>query len=194
MEIPKKRILCVDDDEDTCLLLTLLLRDYEVIAVGSLKEAVQLMANQSFDLYLLDNWLGGDSGIQLCQYIKTADPNTPIIFCSGVAYERDREEALQAGAQEYLLKPVEPSILQTAVAKHLEQSEWQNLEAKIAEMFAIHDVVAECLSQADKKLHKVKEMLAKVEAHKVFIKAGGNRANFERLWSETWQEATQDSL
>src|SRR5262244_3946566 len=134
MEKFKKRILCVEDDADTCLLITLMLSSYKVVTVSNLKEAVQLIENESFDLYLLDNWLGGDSGIQLCQYIQTADPNTPVIFCSGAVYERDQEEALQAGAQDYLLKPVEPAVLQTAVEQQISKSKKRSLEAKVDEL------------------------------------------------------------
>lgn len=190
MEKLKKRILCVEDDADTCLLITLMLPNYEVVAVGNLKEAVQLIEKESFDIYLLDNWLGGDSGIKLCQYIQTADPNTPVIFCSGAVYERDREEALQAGAQDYLLKPVEPAALEEAVEQQIRQSEKQNTEAKVDELFAIHDAIKDQLSKVGENLNNIQDSVVKIKAFQTFITAGGNRANFERLWLQTWQEAT----
>jgi DNA-binding response OmpR family regulator len=192
MEKFKKRILCVEDDADTCLLITLMLPAYDVVTVSNLREAVQLIEKESFDLYLLDNWLGGDSGIQLCQYIQTADPNTPVIFCSGAVYERDREEALQAGAQDYLLKPVEPSVLQKAVEQQIHKSEKRCLESRVDELFAVHDTIKELLANTEEKLNGINERIARVKAFKAFIAAGGNRTNFERLWHETWQEATQN--
>ena len=192
MEKLKKRILCVEDDSDTCLLITLMLPGYEVVTVSNLKEAVQLIEKDPFDLYLLDNWLGGDSGVQLCQYIQTADPNTPVIFCSGAVYERDREEALQAGAQDYLLKPVEPAVLLEAVEQQIRQSEKRSLEAKVDELFAIHDTIKDKLAKIEDNLKNIKDGIIKVKAFHAFIVAGGNRAYFERLWYQTWQEATQN--
>jgi DNA-binding response OmpR family regulator len=194
MEKFKKRILCVEDDADTCLLITLLLPAYEVATVKSLSEAVQLIEKDSFDLYLLDNWLGGDSGVQLCQYIQTADPNTPVIFCSGAAYERDREEALQAGAQDYLLKPVEPIVLQEAVEQQLSKLEKRSIEAKVDELFAIHDAIKDQMTNVEKNLKMIDVKIAKAKASLAFMSARGNRANFERLWQQTWQEATQNML
>ena len=68
-------------------------------------EALELIARGRFDLYLLDNWLPGGSGVELCREIRRSDPSTPIVFYSGAGLDFEREEALAAGAQAYLVKP-----------------------------------------------------------------------------------------
>lgn len=112
---PKKRILCVEDDKDTCELLGILFSDYEVVFAGSIKEAFSLLESQHFDLYVLDNWLPDGSGIEVCQKIHALKPLIPIIFTSAVGQKSEIKKALAAGAKEYLVKPYEPEDLQKIV-------------------------------------------------------------------------------
>jgi DNA-binding response OmpR family regulator len=112
---PKKRILCVEDDKDTCDLLSVLFSEYEVIFARSLKEAFSLLDGQHFDLYVLDNWLPDGSGIELCRKIHSLKPAAPIIFTSAVGQRAEIKAALSAGAREYLVKPCEPERLQKIV-------------------------------------------------------------------------------
>jgi DNA-binding response OmpR family regulator len=102
-----KRLLLVDDDEDTCELVTALLGPdgYEVVASGDQVQALELARSGDFALIVLDNWLPGRSGIQLCKKIRSFDGRTPIVFYSGAAYDTDIKEAMTAGANAYLTKP-----------------------------------------------------------------------------------------
>lgn len=110
----KKRILCVDDEEDTCSMLRGLfgLVNFEVSTAGTAAEALEMIADGGdFDLYLLDHWLPGGSGTELCGKIRESDPSTPVVFYSGAGLDAEREEALAAGAQAYLLKPADLGLL-----------------------------------------------------------------------------------
>jgi DNA-binding response OmpR family regulator len=102
-----RRVLCVDDDEDTCTMLCGLLGliDCQATTAATAAQALELIAHSRFDLYLLDNWLPGGSGVELCRKIRRADAYTPIVFYSGAGLDSEREEALAAGAQVYLVKP-----------------------------------------------------------------------------------------
>ena len=71
----------------------------------------------SFELYLIDNWLPGESGIDLCKRLREFDRRTPILFYSGAAYEYDKRAAFAAGAQGYLTKPMEIGKLVQEVAQ-----------------------------------------------------------------------------
>ena len=102
-------ILVVDDDKDTRELIEFLLRQeakgYDLTIVGTAEEAVDLIADRSFDLYIFDYKLPEMSGIELSRYVRRSDNKTPIIFFSAMAYSRDKENAIKAGATEYLVKP-----------------------------------------------------------------------------------------
>jgi two-component system phosphate regulon response regulator OmpR len=70
-----------------------------------------------FDLYLIDNWIEGDSGGGLCRRMRAADPQTPILFLSGAVYPADIETARRSGAQGYLEKPCSPEALVEEIVK-----------------------------------------------------------------------------
>jgi DNA-binding response OmpR family regulator len=112
-------ILYVEDDEDTRELVTfvLALSNYEVIAAGNYDDALLLAQTERFDLYLIDNWILGGSGLELCQKLREFDPRTPVLFYSGTTYERDKRQAFAAGAQGYLVKPAEHEVLINEVSR-----------------------------------------------------------------------------
>jgi CheY-like chemotaxis protein len=120
MPLAKHRILCVDDNEDNCFMLTNLLgrEGYEAKSAESIEQALEFAHKDSFNLYVLDSWLSKGSGVDLCQKIREFDSQTPIIFYSGAAYESDRREALQAGANAFVAKPHIEELLQ-AVTRFL---------------------------------------------------------------------------
>lgn len=116
-----RRVLCVDDDEDTCTMLygLLSLINCHASTAATAAEALKLIARGRFDLYLLDNWLPGGSGVELCREIRHSDPSTPIVFYSGAGLDSEREEALEAGAQAYLVKPGDAAALVETVRRLL---------------------------------------------------------------------------
>ena len=124
MANPKCRILCVDDHQDSAEMLTILLsqEDYEVVTATSMKEALQFVTAESFDLYVLDRRLPDGSGIELCRQLSKATPGVPCIFYSGDAYELHRQQALEAGADDYVSKPDIEALID-AVARLLSESE-----------------------------------------------------------------------
>ena len=112
-------ILYVEDDEDTRELVTYLLgrSNYKVFPAESYDDALRLARANQFDLYLIDNWISGGSGIDLCKKLREFNPWTPILFYSGAAYERDKQQAFAAGAQGYLVKPVDNDELIEEVSR-----------------------------------------------------------------------------
>jgi DNA-binding response OmpR family regulator len=113
----RRRILLVEDEEDAMDLAKVTLNDYTLICARNFDEGISLAQQQAFDLYILDSWLPGKSGVELCRAIREFDQDTPILFYSAAAYTRDIEDALRAGAQDYLVKPVIPDELRQAVAR-----------------------------------------------------------------------------
>ncbi len=127
MPSPKARILCTEDDPDTRDLIKLVLggEGYEVITTDSAEQALRLAQFESFDLYLIDNWMPGLSGDELTRKIREHDSETPILFYSGAAQDSDKESARASGAQGYLVKPAGVDELIDEVARLI-------AEAKIA--------------------------------------------------------------
>ena len=106
-EEKKIRILFVDDHTDTRVALCRILSvsGFDIVTAGSFDQALEFAAADRFDLYLLDNWLRDRSGLDLCRKIRSFDSRTPIVFYSAAAYESDKTQAFDAGAQRYITKP-----------------------------------------------------------------------------------------
>jgi two-component system, OmpR family, response regulator len=104
---PLPRVRCVEDDEDSRLMLIALLRSalIEAKAVGTGAQALSSIQTERFDLYLLDSRLPDLDGFDLCRQMRAYDPDTPILFFSGAAYEADKKRGFEAGANAYVIKP-----------------------------------------------------------------------------------------
>ena len=113
----RKRILLVEDHAESRELVEFNLKEYAVICASDFDEGLSLARQQKFDLFILDNWLPDRSGVELCRIIREFDPHTPILFYSSAAYGRDISEAMHAGAQEYLIKPVSFDDFKRAVVQ-----------------------------------------------------------------------------
>ncbi|MEK6334852.1 MAG: response regulator [Acidobacteriota bacterium] len=124
MAASNPRILCTEDDIDTREMIAIILRDegFDVICPESSAKALELARTSTFDLLLMDNWTPGLSGTELCEAIRKFDVKTPILFYSGAAYEKDKEDARLAGAQGYLTKPVSCEHLVAEIARLIEES------------------------------------------------------------------------
>lgn len=107
------RVLFIEDDADTRELVSFVLRreNFEVVLATDSDEALSAAGAMSFALYLIDNWLPGESGVDLCRRLREFDRSTPILFYSGAAYEHDKRAAFAAGAQGYLTKPTQIETL-----------------------------------------------------------------------------------
>lgn len=103
----RPRVLCVDDDEDSRVMLVTLLKlaFIDAQAVRTAQQALSLIQTERFDLYMLDGWLPEVDGFELCRWMRAFDPKIPILFFSGAACEADKKKGIEAGANDYVIKP-----------------------------------------------------------------------------------------
>jgi two-component system, OmpR family, response regulator len=108
-------VLYAEDDEDSGFMLSTLLgfSDIDVLLARSVKEAFQKAQSGHFDLFLLDSRFPDGSGFDLCQQLRAINPQTPIVFYSGDAYETDRQKGLKMGADAFLVKPEVNTVFPT---------------------------------------------------------------------------------
>ncbi len=110
-----EKILIVDDDPETVRLVKLMLsrQGYSVITANSGKQALDLLHAEHPDLILLDVMMPEMDGFQVTRQLrsnpKTTD--TPILIFSAKAQVDDKVAGYEAGADEYLTKPIHPAEL-----------------------------------------------------------------------------------
>lgn len=99
-------ILVVDDEMEIVRALrrTLTAHGYRVFTASSGEDAVEVTSKRRPDLLLLDLLLPGMSGLEVCRRVR-AESNVPIIVLSVKGAERDKVEALDLGADDYISKP-----------------------------------------------------------------------------------------
>ncbi|MDQ3098307.1 MAG: response regulator [bacterium] len=116
----KKRVLVADDDTAILHVLTLMLEDagYEVTSTVD-GETVQKVLSELPDLILLDIWMSGVDGRDICKQLKSnkKTKHIPIIMIS--ANKDTRDIAKEAGADDFIPKPFEMSDLLTIVKKYV---------------------------------------------------------------------------
>ncbi len=123
------KILLVDDEvELTDPLSRLLTREGYSVDVATDGEAGSTLASQGgYDLLILDWMLPGLSGLEICRQVRSRPDSTPVLFLTAKDTLNDRVDGLDAGADDYLVKPFELRELLARVRALLRRS--PNLEA-----------------------------------------------------------------
>ena len=123
-----KKILVVEDDSLLCKTLSfnLNLSGYEVDNALSIAEAKAQILKREYDLIILDVNLPDGNGFLLCDEIKKANKNIPVIFLTANDMEGDMIKGYELGADDYITKPFHISVFQKKVSVLLDRISKQN--------------------------------------------------------------------
>lgn len=115
-------VLYLEDHTDTRVLMTIMLEraGFEVTSVSLGAEFLKQAKERHFDLYLLNHTFPDSSGVSVCLETREFDPDTPLLFYSARAMPKEKEQAINAGAQDYLIKPDDLFNVAGHVAKWIE--------------------------------------------------------------------------
>jgi DNA-binding NtrC family response regulator len=143
------RILIVEDDEIFLrpLQRTLEVAGYDVVAVSSGEEAIDLLKNDDLDLVLTDRRLPGVDGVELVRRLKADLPDLGVIVMTAYGTIESAVEAMRMGAEDYLVKPFETAQVLLVVRRALEMQELRAANRatirRNQERFTLRNVVAE---------------------------------------------------
>ena len=162
-------VLIVDDDVNTLVAYEAALSPLgrSLVLVQSGIDALGKLLEQDFALVLLDMSMPGMSGLETARLLRQRPrcKGLPIIFVTGETWSSDViAEAYEAGASDFILKPVPPEILRAKVSVYLRlQEQTRKLLQQSAELRAAYKEVATAIDgrqTADTRLKRVDEFLA----------------------------------
>ena len=130
-------ILAVDDEASNLQLLRQILQDqYRLLFAKDGPRALELARQERPDLILLDVMMPGMTGYEVCAALK-AQPHTapiPVIFVTALNETDDELEGFEAGAVDYITKPVSPPLVRARVRTHLSLVSMEELRASRLEI------------------------------------------------------------
>jgi len=128
----RARVLIVDDVASNLLILEAILgRDYDLLVSMTGEEALRIAAAKLPDLIVLDIKLPDMDGYQVCRQLKadSATRGIPIIFCTALDEVEDERRGFEAGAVDYVTKPLSEQVVLARVRAHLALSQHSRMLA-----------------------------------------------------------------
>ncbi len=167
---PTGTILVVDDVASNRDLLSLRLRreGHRVVTAESGLAALARLAEDEFDLILLDILMPDMNGIEILSRLKTEDRwrHLPVIMISGLSEVAAVARCIEAGADDYLTKPFNPILLRARINSTLEKKRWLDREHRYLQQIETEKSRADALihailpHQIVSRLHGGEEIIA----------------------------------
>jgi two-component system, chemotaxis family, chemotaxis protein CheY len=98
--------------------------DFDIVEASTGFEALKQLPRREFALIITDINMPDINGLELINFVKNNVNyrNIPLIVVTTEGADRDRQKGIALGADEYLVKPIDPVLLQKVVEKHLNNS------------------------------------------------------------------------
>ena len=136
-------ILVVEDNEELLQLMTKLLqREYNVLSAVNGIEAVKILDTSEADLIVSDIMMPKMDGVELCKYVKgkLETSHIPIILLTAKNKEEDRAEAYEVGADAFITKPFNLSVLHARIRNLLKYKEHMARDFKNQLVFEVKEL------------------------------------------------------
>lgn len=189
------RILLVDDEvELTDPLSRVLTREgYTVDAVYDGTNGSELATASSYDLLILDWMLPGKTGLEICQELRQQGKTTPVLFLTAKDTLDDRVEGLDAGADDYLIKPFELRELLARVRALLRRSGSPIHETTTGRL-VVADLELDCDNQVAYRQERIIELSQKeCQLLQYFMEHTGQLLTHAQIMQYLWQNEEQPS-
>jgi len=145
--MPNYRILIVDDEKNILRVVSTTLKNeqYDVTTAQSAEEAIERFGRNGFDLVITDLKLPGQGGLDLLSFVKSQEPDMPVIMITAFGTIENAVDAMKRGAFNYLTKPVNPDELLTVVREAVEKFELKrenrSLKSELRQKFAFGSII-----------------------------------------------------
>ena len=129
------RVLVADDEPANIALIAHALQDEcEIVPVASGTAVLERVVLGDIDLILLDVVMPGPDGFEICRVLKSSaiTAGIPVIFVTALDERRNETRGLDAGAVDYITKPIHPAVVKARVRAHLELKKARDLLEQLA--------------------------------------------------------------
>lgn len=135
-------LLVEDNNELLQVMARLLSLEYNIMTAHNGKEATEIITNNDIQLIISDIMMPDTDGLQFCKYIKShlETSHIPVILLTAKDREEDRIEAYQSGADAYIKKPFNLSLLQARITNLLKTHERANKDFKKQLVFDVNEL------------------------------------------------------
>ena len=188
------RILLVDDEvELTDPLSRLLTREgYGVDVAYDGAVGSQMVARNSYDLLILDWMLPYKTGLEICQQLRSGGQITPVLFLTAKDTLDDRVQGLDAGADDYLVKPFELRELLARVRALLRRSGAETADTN--QRLKVADLELDCDNQLAYRQGRVIELSEKEsQLLEYFMRHAGQLLTHTQIHQHLWKDDEQPS-
>ncbi len=146
------RVLAVDDDPSLLEIIRLRLKSsgFEVSAADCGEAALRLLETEVFDAAVLDMKLEGETGLEIFENIKKADPELPVIFLTAYGTIDEAVEAMRRGAFGYLTKPFDHRELVIQVEKAVEKNNLSRENLRLRSMLRETLIAGNIIGRSEK--------------------------------------------
>ena len=127
-----EKILIVDDELDMLELLEMIILDktpYRVTTTNNPLEALQLLDENPYDLLITDLRMPAMGGIEVVREVRNKYPDMPAIVITAYGSSQSAEEAVQAGAYDYITKPFRKEHILISINRAME---WRKMKLELA--------------------------------------------------------------
>jgi len=159
----KAHLLYVEDDESLSFVTkdNLELQGYQITYCSDGKQAMDIIAEQGFDLCILDVMLPEVDGFTIAEEIRKQDTEVPIIFLTAKSLKEDKIHGLRLGGDDYITKPFSIEELILKIEIFLKRSKIMPQAAKTVSHFKIGDFVFDHSNLALTGFEKTKSLTQK---------------------------------
>ena len=165
----KGKILVVDDDRNILQVIKMRLASggYQVVTTGIAEEALNLAAQEPFDLLVLDLKIDGQDGISLMEKIHQINPDVPVIILTAYGTIKSAVNAMKKGAYGYLTKPFEGHELLLQIENCLEKgrlsTEVKRLRQLVKKKYGFDNIIGK--SEKMKKVFEQVTLAAETDSN-----------------------------
>ncbi|NIM35116.1 MAG: response regulator [Hydrotalea flava] len=186
----KASILLADDEENLheALKLNLELEGYTVTSAYNGSEALKAIANEYFDLIILDVMMPEIDGISVAETVRVNNNEVPILMLSAKNTGADRVLGLKKGADDYLTKPFNLEELLIRIEKLIEKNKKLQVKETIGEQYDFGNNKIDFKAQEAITWNGTKVDLSKKEAMllKLLIENKGEVVSREKILQMVW--------